>query len=365
MQVNRAAGGPIRLVAYTDALEFAGAERGLATVLGSLRPNIEVGVLGVCGEVVEAIASSRAGADARVVAPVRNKLDLAGIREHTRAVRELAPDIFQVNLRTSWSCQYGILAALRYGQTRLVASERAPIDGATAFQLWSKRRLAPRFAAHVAASEFSARRVEAQAALAPGTVHVIPNGVADDAPPLQRPTNKASGLIAGLGRLSAEKGFDIVVRALPALPEVTLHLVGDGPERHTLESLADAHGVRQRVVFAGWQTDFRERLGDFDLVVAPSRFEAFGIAIVEAMLAERAVVASRTGGIPEVVVEGETALLVPPDDPVALAEAIRNLLGDDELRERMGQRGRAHALERFSPDLAARAFEALYDQILA
>ncbi len=365
MQVIRAPGGPIRLVAYTDALEFAGAERGLATVLGSLRSNIEVGVLGVCGDVVEAIAASRAGAVARVVAPVRNKLDLAGMREHARAVRELAPDIFQANLRTSWSCQYGVLAALRYGRARLVASERAPIDGATAFQLWSKRRLAPRFAAHVAASEFSARRVEAQAALAPGTVRVIPNGVADDARALQRPAHRTPGLIAAIGRLSPEKGFDIVVRTLPSLPEVTVHLVGDGPERQTLEALADAQGVRHRVVFTGWQTDFREQLADFDLLVAPSRFEAFGIAIVEAMLAERAVVASRVGGIPEVVVEGETALLVPPDDPVALADAIRRLLGDDELREHMGKAGRAHALERFSPATAARSFEALYDEILA
>ena len=354
----------MRLVVYTDAQELAGAEQAAATLLRELGDHVDASVLGVSGPVVDALTRARPGSTGVVVPAVRNKGDLGPIRAHLHAVRELAPDVFQANLRTSWSCQYGSLAAMLYGKARLVAFEHAPLDPGNGVQLRLKRLLARRFSAHVAASAFSAARVEEIAALRPGSVRVIPCGVEDVPLPQPSVRDSAAPVVAAVGRLVPEKGFDVFVHALARLPAVTGVLIGDGPERGSLEALASELGVGDRLRILGWQQSPRALLADVDVVVAPSRFEGFGLSIVEAMLAERPVVGARAGAIPELVADGETGMLVPGDDPVALAAAIARLVDDPELRRRMGERGRAVALERYRPDAVARMFEALYDEVL-
>ena len=96
----------------------------------------------------------------------------------------------------------------------------------------------------------------------------------------------------------------------------------------------------------------------------PSRFEGFPLALLEALLARSAVVAADVGSVSEAVLDGETGLLVPPDDPTALAEAIRRLLASSDLRRRLGERGRRVVLERFTADHMTHAFESLYNEIL-
>src|SRR5205085_203235 len=141
-------------------------------------------------------------------------------------------------------------------------------------------------------------------------------------------------------------------------------LVGDGPEKSALLERATAAGVADRVTVTGWRDDARDYLGALDVFVLPSRFEGFPQAIVEAMLAERAVVASDVGSVSDAVVHGETGLLVPPDDPAALADALRILRDDPDVRRELGRRGRVKALEEFSPSRMARAYEALYEEIV-
>jgi glycosyltransferase involved in cell wall biosynthesis len=350
------------LLVYTDAQQFAGAERALATMLAALDERVHVAVLGVDEDVAAAIAAARPGSELVVVRPVRDKRDIGAVRDHVRAVRRLEPDLFQANLRTSWSCQYGSLAALLYGRAALIAYEHAPLDIDSKIQRRLKRLLARRFAAHVAASAFAAKRVEEIAGLLPGSVRVIPCGVADEP---ASGTHAPGRTVAAIGRLVPEKGFDLLVRALALVPDATLVLVGDGPLRSELELLATRLGLRDRVDFRGWTYSVRAQLGEFDVVAVPSRFEAFGLTAVEAMLAERAVVATHGGGLPEVVEDGATGLLVPPDDVDALAAALRRLLDDRDLRRRLGSEGRARALARFAPEAAARAFEQLYEQVLA
>src|SRR5207302_6028335 len=114
--------------------------------------------------------------------------------------------------------------------------------------------------------------------------------------------------------------------ALATRPDAALVLVGDGPERRSLAALAGDLGLDDRVLFAGWQTQPRRYLTTVDVFALPSRFEGFPLAVVEAMLAELPVVASAVGSVPEAVREGETGLLVPPDDPARLAAALRRLL---------------------------------------
>jgi glycosyltransferase involved in cell wall biosynthesis len=140
-------------------------------------------------------------------------------------------------------------------------------------------------------------------------------------------------------------------------------LVGDGGERARLERLAADLGVGGRVRLVGWVDDPITYLRTFEILVLPSRFEGFPLAVVEAMLAEVPVVASDVGGVREAVLHRETGMLVPPEDPAALASALTSLLDDPQLGQAMGGRGRALALERYTAAAMARSFESLYDEI--
>jgi len=190
---------------------------------------------------------------------------------------------------------------------------------------------------------------------------VIPSGVDLDAVRRGAPSYEAargrlgvdpeSRLIVGLGRLEPVKGFQLLIEALPlicsAVPATRLLLVGDGSLRDELGARARALGVGERVQMAGARLDAAAFLAAADLVVVPSLNEGMGRVLVEAMALGRPVVATRVGGIPAVMVEGETGSLVPPGDPPALARAASELLKDPGLRQRMGEAGRRRA-EQFS-----------------
>lgn len=158
-------------------------------------------------------------------------------------------------------------------------------------------------------------------------------------------------LIVGLGRLEPIKGFQSLVKALPlvlsAIPSARLLLVGEGSLRMALEADARALGVADRLEIAGVRPDAATFLAAADLVVVPSLNEGMGRVLVEAMALGRPVVATRAGGIPAVVGDGQTGSLVPPNDPPALARAVSELLKDPGLRQRMGEAGCRRA-EQFS-----------------
>ncbi len=152
-------------------------------------------------------------------------------------------------------------------------------------------------------------------------------------------------LLMFIGRLAHEKGTPLLLEALAGLPpETRLLLVGDGPQRPALQDLAVRLGVAPRVVFAGAQEHPRvvEALFASDLFVFPSSTETLGLAVIEAMAAGRAVVAVRSDVLADIVQDGETSLLVPPD-PRAFAEAVRSLLQNPARRTAMGGRGREAA----------------------
>jgi len=155
-------------------------------------------------------------------------------------------------------------------------------------------------------------------------------------------------------RLIPKKGLDVLIHALKWLHEagedVDLIGAGSGPLEESLRDLAQQLGLEQRVYFWGLanRRELAALLNGCVLFALPSLWEAFGIASLEAMICARAVVASNCGGIPEVVRDGETGLLVPPGDVAALGHAIASLLRDPARREALGRRGREVALSQFS-----------------
>jgi glycosyltransferase involved in cell wall biosynthesis len=167
-------------------------------------------------------------------------------------------------------------------------------------------------------------------------------------------------VLLAVTRLTPQKGVDIAVRALMSLPEDTVLVVlSEGPERRTLETLARDLGVEHRVFLPGRVPDVAAWLKRAALLVHPARWEGFGLAVLEAMLAGLPVVASNVSSLPELVVDGETGILVPPDDPAALAKGIALALEQPQL----GEAGRLRARNTFSVERMADRTAALYARL--
>jgi len=180
--------------------------------------------------------------------------------------------------------------------------------------------------------------------------------------------------VGSLMRLERVKGPDVLMEAAALLAEeATLRFVvlGDGPMRTGLEARIEALGLAGRFILAGHQEDITSWLGALDIYVQPSRNEGMGRSLIQAHAMNLPIVASRVCGIPDVVVEEKSALLVPPEDPMALAEGIRALAHDPERRSGMGRRGHDWLLEeddagcrRFSPETMVELHRRLYRRVL-
>ena len=175
-------------------------------------------------------------------------------------------------------------------------------------------------------------------------------------------------VILSVGRLAPVKGHAHLVEAAPEVlrghPEAVIVVAGEGPLRRDLEALARSLGVADRLRFPGHWQEMPRLLRAADLFVLPSLNEGLGLALLEAMAAGLAAVASRVGGVPEVVRDGETGVLVPPGDARSLAGAILKLMADPALRGRMGEAGRARARQQFSIARAVRETEQLYEELM-
>lgn len=188
-------------------------------------------------------------------------------------------------------------------------------------------------------------------------VLALPNAVTDHAPLAAAVAGERLGLAPGLfwfgsiGRLVPMKGHAVLLKAFADLAAseraVGLALVGAGRLEAELKAQAARLGIADRVVFCGWRSDVRDLMSAFDVCVMPSLDEPFGLAVTEAMVAARPVIASRIGGISEQL--GEVGLLVPPGDAAALTAAMQQLHADAARRDSMGAALRARWEREFSP----------------
>jgi len=286
-----------------------------------------------------------------------------------RLVRDLRPDLVHALHLTS----YGFLAAIAGARPNLVSVWGTDILEAPGLSPF-----------HLAITRFALARADAVTAtglhLAQETlrylpqerpVTVVPYGVDVLLFSPGADGRQAGPLVIGsVGRLAPEKGLHYLLEAARRLVadgvDLRIVLAGDGPERTRLERAA-TDALAGRVQFLGETPHERVPavLRQLDIFVMPSTWEGFGVAAVEAAACGLPVVASAVHGIPDVVVHGETGLLVPPRDAGALAAAIRRLADDGALRRRMGAAGRAFAAAYYRWEANAAQMERLYGDLVA
>jgi glycosyltransferase involved in cell wall biosynthesis len=214
-----------------------------------------------------------------------------------------------------------------------------PVEGA--LEAWTR----PWVHASICVSQAVASLVQRELGVDPARTHVVHNGARADGDAVPPDRLRVLGF---LGRLHADKGLDLLLRALAGCPQrdLRLRVAGDGEQGAALQALADRLGLSSRVDFVGRVADARGFLRGIDALVLPSRHEGLSVSALEAMACARPVIAADVSGNRELIVDGETGLLVPPDDVAALTRALSSLHRHPALAG-LGEAARARVARHF------------------
>jgi glycosyltransferase involved in cell wall biosynthesis len=196
----------------------------------------------------------------------------------------------------------------------------------------------------------------------------IPNGIHWNGTPGSEPFSGGTPVIRACGRLVPQKGFEILVRAAAVLAakgrDFKVEIVGGGPEREMLEREIAEAGVADRVRLLGERDDARRLIAECDVFALPSRREGLPIVILEGLHAGRPIVASDLACLQGVLADGETAVLVAPDSPEALARGLDHVLSDRGAAKAMARLGQEKARREFSIERAAASYIDVYERIM-
>lgn len=364
------------VVHFTDSKEFGGAERALVQLITGLDrarwhpvlyfhpsgPEIPWWIRDVAESGIEVVE----------VPPLDRRRNAANWPQFVWQLRRSTPDIFHAHLTWPLACTEAILLA-RFA--------RVPVVTATMQLFWDlpynafmrlKRRLVSAAVdRYIAVSDENADRMRSTFGLRPGMIQTIPNAVdlshfdTSGGPRSEDGSDEGRPVVLTIARLAEQKGIRYLLDAASSVPEADFLIAGDGPDRQALESRAHQLGLAERVRFLGFRDDIPGLLAACDVFVLPSLYEGFPLSILEALGVGKPVVASAVGGIPEVIQDGRTGLLVPAGDPGALADAIRRILNDSADARAMARAGQELVRENYSVEAMVRTVSTLYDELLA
>lgn len=316
-----------------------------------------------------AISARRAGIDVRSIA-TRGDLDVGLTWRLARMLRAIGPDVVHVHSRRG-ADTFGGLAA-RLASVPAVLSRR--VDSADPPLIGQLKYVAYRRIVAISScirDQLAAFGVpDSKLRLVRSAVDAAVYGDAASGQAFANEFEMPPGAfsIAVIAQLIARKGhrffFEALARLCPAHPEIRAVLFGVGPLQPELVGLVASHKLESNVSFVGYHHDLDRFIGHFDLVVHAAEREGLGVGVLEAQAAGVPVVAFRAGGLVEAVAEGETGLLAPVGDVAALADAIRRLVEDDELRRRLAGAGPAYIATRFGADPMVDGNLAVYRELL-
>jgi glycosyltransferase involved in cell wall biosynthesis len=291
---------------------------------------------------------------------MRLPLDPLAFGRVARSIRRRRPDVVHTHLVHA---DFHGLPAGRLARAPLLVSTKHgfnPFRGGRGFAA-ADRAVARLADVHVAISHGLARYLAESEGFDEDAFEIVHYGIVPGPPPTDPP---AEPRLAVVGRLIPIKAHDVLLAALTRvreeLPEATLEIAGEGPLDAELRATVTGLGLRDAVSFLGRVAPAAPVFERSAVVVVPSRGEGFGMVALEAMERGRAVVASDVGGLPEIVEDGVTGIVVPPDEPEALAAALLELLRDPARAAAMGAAGRVRALAAFSQGRCTDRIEELY-----
>jgi glycosyltransferase involved in cell wall biosynthesis len=360
-----------------DSLGIGGAERQLVALLTRINRS-QYDPLVVClsrkAEVLTEAASLRP-----LLLERHTKRDLLLIWRLAMVMRARKVELVQSYL---WLANFYASTAARLAGVPIVVSSVRGIEYTTSSWKGRLRWVADRLLAHtrsaMVVNSKAMRQHLIERGFAAAKIRVIHNGVdndnlleAMDAGQAKEalglsPTIPTVGICARLVPVKDHHTFLLAAKkVLEVLPQTKFILLGDGPLRESLERFANELGIRSSVIFTGMVSDgIGKALAALDVSVLCSKHESFPNAVLESMALGKPVVATAVGGCPELVLNGETGLLVPSQDAARLAEAVVRLLSDQGLAKRMGEQGQQRARQHFSIGRMVQGYEKLYTELL-
>jgi glycosyltransferase involved in cell wall biosynthesis len=303
--------------------------------------------------------------------PMHGDLDVGMAFRLAKLIRAAKPDLVHLHSRRGADVWGGVAA--RMAGVPCVLSRR--VDNPEARWLVA---LKYRLYDHVITISEGIREVLLTEGLASNKVTCVRSAV--DSAPYLAPVDATAfrrefdlpenSLVIGMvAQLIQRKGHRYLLEAVPSLradyPDLRVILFGKGPLQSELETAVAANGLSGIVRFAGFRTDLPAWLGGLDILAHPADMEGLGVSLLQASAAAVPIVASRAGGMPEAALDGVTGVLITPGDVPALTVALRRLLKDSALRQRMGEAGRARVLNEFSVDAMIAGNLSIYRAVLA
>jgi glycosyltransferase involved in cell wall biosynthesis len=374
---------PARLVMLIDSLGLGGAERLLVTYLQHIDTTQfepRVCALNVRDDNPAAVDIQRLGIPVDLVS-IPKLQDLTGLPRLVRYLRQQQADLVHTQLQ--FADALGSIAAkiLRIPTVSTLHTRQGPARSRSSlwrrqFTWWAQRHFCDQV---IAVSEDARQHYLELGHLSPGQVMTLYNGIdlshftcPDEARRLAQ--RQALGipprapLLITVAVLRPAKGIQYLIETLPpilkAVPDVHYLVVGSGEHEAALKAATQQHGVAERVIFTGARKDIPDLLALSDIFVLPTLDEALPTVLAEAMAAQKPIIASRVGGVPEMVEHGRNGLLVPPGDPVRLAEACLQILQNSDQARKMGQAGREIVEQRFNIRRQAQQLSELYQGLL-
>lgn len=365
------------VIHFTDSTGFGGAEQAMLHVLAGLdRRHWRPVLWHLPAPGIAPLLERASDLDIEVRAVPYMPLGRQGaarIPQFIRSLRAERPAVFHAHLTWPLACKHALCAAALAGIPAVIATEQLfvdlPYNRSTRIQ---QRIIATGVNCYIAVSCDIARRLHRVFRLPQRKIKVIPNAIPLNdfdrpaKPELRARFNGASDrpIVLSVARLDQQKGHSYLLEAASMMPEALFVLVGEGPERATIEQRITELGLDARVILLGYRQDVPDLLAMCDVFVLPSLYEGLPLSILEAMAAGKPVIASAIGGTDEAVVHGETGLLVPPAQPQALAHAIRRFLADPALAHRTASAGKQRVYKEFSAEVMTQRITAIYNSCL-
>lgn len=368
---------PDRVLFVLPYMEAGGTERHVLHLVRRLHRDHRVALLSPEGPMLDEFL--QLGIEYRPFPRLEKNL-FAGLREFRRGLRQLINDFDPSVVHVHAAAELALLVRTVNGSIPVVLTTHgfavANPDANYRLAAWICRLGRVKKVIGVSRSE---AQMLHRGGLTESRLRVVHNGIPDlEEPPINWRERLGwpvdAPVIGAVGRLEPVKGFHLLLDAIAALPDELgpawalpprIVIVGDGSERDALERQAAELGLAERVHFAGYRPDAYRAPGGFDVMVIPSLQEAFGLVCLEAMAAGCPVIASDVGGLPELVRDGETGLLVPAGDADALVEALVRLLGDRDGARRMGALARQRFLQDFHVERMVERTRDIYSEVVA